>query len=95
MGAKESLIAVGLAVVLVVAVVDAAAGHDDSSSPSPQPSSEGLATASASAAPTTSAPLPGATKPLSEAAGVTQSLTPKPGNPVGQPWEDAYGDDIR
>jgi hypothetical protein len=63
MGAKESLIAVGLAVVLVVAVVDAAAGHDDTSCPSPQPSSEGLATASASAAPTTSAPLPGATKP--------------------------------
>jgi phospholipid/cholesterol/gamma-HCH transport system substrate-binding protein len=27
--------------------------------------------------------------------GVTQNLTPKPGNPVGQPWEDAYGDDIR
>jgi phospholipid/cholesterol/gamma-HCH transport system substrate-binding protein len=27
--------------------------------------------------------------------GVTQNLTPKPGNPAGQPWEDAYGDDIR
>jgi len=27
--------------------------------------------------------------------GVTQNLTPKPGNPVGQPWADAYGDDIR
>jgi len=40
-------------------------------------------------------PLPGSTKPLSQAGGVTQSLTPKPGNPVGQPWEDAYGDDIR
>lgn len=28
-------------------------------------------------------------------AGVSQNLTPKPGNPAGQPWEDAYGDDIR
>jgi phospholipid/cholesterol/gamma-HCH transport system substrate-binding protein len=27
--------------------------------------------------------------------GVTQNLTPKPGNPVGQPWEDAYGDGLR
>jgi phospholipid/cholesterol/gamma-HCH transport system substrate-binding protein len=27
--------------------------------------------------------------------GVTQNLTPKPGDPVGQPWEDAYGDGLR
>ncbi len=27
--------------------------------------------------------------------GVTQNLRPKPGEPVGQPWEDAYGDGIR
>jgi len=27
--------------------------------------------------------------------GVTQNLRPKPGDPVGQPWEDAYGDGIR
>jgi phospholipid/cholesterol/gamma-HCH transport system substrate-binding protein len=38
-------------------------------------------------------PTPG--KGLTGADGVTQNLTPKPGNPVGQPWEDAYGDDIR
>lgn len=41
-------------------------------------------------------PLPGGlAKTLSKAAGVTQNRTPKPGNPIGQPWEDAYGDDIR
>jgi phospholipid/cholesterol/gamma-HCH transport system substrate-binding protein len=27
--------------------------------------------------------------------GVTQNLTPKPGDPVGQSWEDAYGDGLR
>lgn len=27
--------------------------------------------------------------------GVTQDLDPKPGEPVGQPWEDAYGEGIR
>lgn len=27
--------------------------------------------------------------------GVTQNLTPKPGQPVGQPWEDAYGSEMR
>lgn len=27
--------------------------------------------------------------------GVTQNLTPKPGSPVGQPWEDAYGSEMR
>lgn len=27
--------------------------------------------------------------------GVSQNLTPKPGAPVGQPWEDAYGDGLR
>ncbi|MFL6089605.1 MAG: MlaD family protein [Aeromicrobium sp.] len=27
--------------------------------------------------------------------GVTQNLTPKPGDPVGQPWQDAYGDGLR
>ena len=26
---------------------------------------------------------------------VTQNLRPKPGEPVGQPWEDAYGDGLR
>lgn len=28
-------------------------------------------------------------------AGVTQNLTPDPGSPVGQPWTDAYGSEIR
>ena len=27
--------------------------------------------------------------------GVTQNLEPKPGDPVEQPWEDAYGDGVR
>jgi len=27
--------------------------------------------------------------------GVTQNLTPDPGSPVGQPWTDAYGSEIR
>lgn len=27
--------------------------------------------------------------------GVTQNLQPKPGSPVGQPWEDAYGEGLR
>ena len=27
--------------------------------------------------------------------GVTQNLTPKPGDPVGQPWTDAYGSEMR
>lgn len=35
--------------------------------------------------------IPGVTK----GPGVTQNLRPKPGEPVGQPWEDAYGDGIR
>jgi phospholipid/cholesterol/gamma-HCH transport system substrate-binding protein len=32
---------------------------------------------------------------LSKGAGVTQNLEPKPGDPVEQPWEDAYGDGVR
>lgn len=32
---------------------------------------------------------------LSKGAGVTQNVAPKPGDPVGQPWEDAYGDGVR
>jgi phospholipid/cholesterol/gamma-HCH transport system substrate-binding protein len=28
-------------------------------------------------------------------AGVRQNLEPKPGDPVEQPWEDAYGDGVR
>jgi phospholipid/cholesterol/gamma-HCH transport system substrate-binding protein len=32
---------------------------------------------------------------VSAGLGVTQNLTPKPGDPVGQPWEDAYGDGLR
>lgn len=32
---------------------------------------------------------------VSKGAGVTQNLEPKPGDPVEQPWEDAYGDGVR
>lgn len=32
---------------------------------------------------------------LAASPGVTQNLTPKPGDPVGQPWQDAYGDGLR
>ncbi len=35
--------------------------------------------------------VPGLTKGL----GVRQNLEPKPGDPVEQPWEDAYGDGVR
>jgi phospholipid/cholesterol/gamma-HCH transport system substrate-binding protein len=31
----------------------------------------------------------------SQAGGVSQNLRPKPGEPVGQAWEDAYGDGLR
>lgn len=31
----------------------------------------------------------------SPGAGVTQNLTPDPGSPVGQPWTDAYGSELR
>ena len=29
------------------------------------------------------------------APGITQNLTPDPGSPVGQPWTDAYGSEMR
>lgn len=32
---------------------------------------------------------------LSKGLGVRQNLEPKPGDPVEQPWEDAYGDGVR
>lgn len=32
---------------------------------------------------------------VSQAGGVSQNLRPKPGEPVGQAWEDAYGDGLR
>lgn len=32
---------------------------------------------------------------LAPSAGVTQNLTPEPGDPVGQPWQDAYGDGLQ
>jgi hypothetical protein len=56
MGGKESLIGAGLAVVLVVGVVDAAVGHDDSAKPTQQ--SSGEVTTPATPTPATSAPMP-------------------------------------
>jgi phospholipid/cholesterol/gamma-HCH transport system substrate-binding protein len=32
---------------------------------------------------------------VAKGAGVTQNTEPKPGDPVEQPWEDAYGDGVR
>ncbi len=32
---------------------------------------------------------------VAKSPGVSQNLRPKPGEPVGQPWEDAYGDGLR
>ncbi len=51
MTGRESLIGAALAVVLVVGIVDAAAGHDDSSTSGPQRTGTGLVSTPTSAAP--------------------------------------------
>jgi hypothetical protein len=89
MSGRETLIGVGLAAVLVVGIIDAAAGHDDSSKSTLQPSDRGVVPTTTKTAPTTepttvTTPSPMKSKHRSHPGGSTTAVTPV-STATGQP----------
>jgi hypothetical protein len=92
MSGRETLIGVGLAAVLVVGIIDAAAGHDDSSTSTLQPSDRGVVpTATSTPTATEPTPTPSPTKSKHRkhrAGGATPSASPtSPGSTSAEPTE--------
>jgi hypothetical protein len=94
MTGRETLIGAGLAVVLVVGIIDAAAGHDDSSTQ--QPSGSTITTAAptmTASTPPTSTPAPHPTKSKGRkhpgGDGATTAATPKSAEPSATPSKSA------